>query len=90
MCVCIESCVKIELYLGIAFEAYSPLGTPSRPVKVEGDAVLLDDPVVKEIATKHNCTPAQVSSHDSPEACDYILLIGINIICSSSRSDSNS
>ena len=63
-------CVKIEFVLGIAFEAYSPLGTPNRPAKVESDAILLDDPVVKEIATKHDCTPAQVSSHDSLKSCD--------------------
>lgn len=51
--------------LGIAFEAYSPLGTPNRPAKGENDPNLLDDAVVKEIADKHECTPAQVRSHDS-------------------------
>lgn len=54
---------KLKEYLdskGIAFEAYSPLGTPARPVKGEGDANLMDDAVIKEIATKHECTPAQV------------------------------
>ena len=40
-------------------------------MKAEDDAVLLDDPVVKEIATKHDCTPAQVSSHDCLREYDH-------------------
>ena len=44
---------------GIVFEAYSPLGNPGNPfVDVPR---ILDDNVVKEIATKHSATPAQVS-----------------------------
>ncbi|NXE55049.1 ALDR reductase, partial [Casuarius casuarius] len=42
---------------GIAVTAYCPLGRPDR----EGSfGVLLDDPKIKEIAAKHNKTPAQV------------------------------
>jgi len=74
--------------LGIAFEAYSPLGAPARPVKGEGDANLMDDPVVKEIAAKHDCTPAQVSSQDSQV---YVTLCtGIDSVCSSSWSNCHS
>jgi len=47
-------------FLGIAFEAYSPLGTPGRVQKGENEPCLMDDPVVKEIADKHKCTTAQV------------------------------
>ncbi|XP_025926137.1 aldose reductase-like [Apteryx rowi] len=43
---------------GIAVTAYCPLGRPDRR---EGSSdVLLDDPKIKEIAAKHNKTPAQV------------------------------
>ena len=46
---------------GITMEAYSPLGNPGRPVKNDTDPVVMEDPVVKEIATKHKATAAQVS-----------------------------
>ena len=45
---------------GIVFEAYSPLGNPSRPSKSSQEPVVLDDPVINEIAKKYNATPAQV------------------------------
>jgi len=48
------------LPIGILLEAYSPLGNPNRPSKTDTDPVVLDDPVIKEIATKLDCTPAQV------------------------------
>jgi len=53
-----ETCKKYDIML----QAFSPLGTPGRPVgeKREGDPVLLEDTVISKIATKHNCTPAQV------------------------------
>ncbi len=48
--------------LGIAFEAYSPLGNPSNPFLSGDEPRLLDNEVVKEIADKHSVTVAQVSS----------------------------
>ena len=42
------------------FEAYSPLGNPGRPSVGADDPVVMEDPVVKEIAEKHKATPAQV------------------------------
>ena len=49
--------------LGIAFEAYSPLGSPARFNAKPGDPVVMDDPVVKEIASKHGVSPAQVRAY---------------------------
>ena len=47
---------------GVAITAYSPLGSPARPdgLKKEGEPVLLEDPVIGEIATRMGVTPAQV------------------------------
>ena len=59
-------------------------------MKAEGDAILLDDPIVKEIATKHDCTPAQVGSHDSLRVYNYTPSSGPDIICSTSGSNCNS
>ena len=55
----------LDVSTGIVLEAYSPLGNPTRPtIKKEGP-VLLDDPVLKEIADKHSVTPAQVGVNQS-------------------------
>lgn len=56
---------KLKQYLdskGIVMEAYSPLGAPARPqfITTDGDPVVMEDPVVKKIAAKHNVSPAQV------------------------------
>ena len=48
---------------GIVFEAYAPIGSPGRMNKDDSDPVVLDNPVIKEIAEKHNATPAQVCHH---------------------------
>ena len=41
-------------------EAYSPLGNPGNNIKKEGAPNILEDPVIKEVAEKHNATVAQV------------------------------
>ena len=52
--------IRFLVPTGILLEVYSPLGNPGRPGKTDTDPVVLEDPVVKEIATKLNCTAAQV------------------------------
>ena len=51
-----------ELLLGIVLEAYAPIGSPGRYFRKDGDPDVLSDPVINEIAEKHNATPAQVAS----------------------------
>uniref|UniRef100_UPI003754C557 aldo/keto reductase n=1 Tax=Salmonella sp. s54412 TaxID=3160128 RepID=UPI003754C557 len=43
----------------ILITAYSSLGSPDRPLYGESDPVLMEQPLVKEIAKKRNCSPAQ-------------------------------
>ena len=47
---------------GMHMTAWAPLGSPDRPasVKAPGAPVLLDNPVIKSIAQRCGCTPAQV------------------------------
>ncbi len=52
----IEYCKKRNVVL----TAYSPLGSPDRPFAKAGDPVLLEDPVVLDIAKAHDKSPAQV------------------------------
>ena len=53
--------VLINISAGIVLEAYSPLGSPARPGIVAADPVVMEDPVIKEIATKYSATAGQVS-----------------------------
>ncbi len=54
----IEACRQ----LGVFVTAYSPLGSNARPerLKSDGEPVLLEDPVVRDVAAGLGCTPAQV------------------------------
>ena len=45
---------------GIVFEAYAPLGSPG--TMSHDDPVVMEDPVINEIAEKHCATPGQVDS----------------------------
>ncbi|CAI8019896.1 Aldo-keto reductase family 1 member B10 [Geodia barretti] len=45
---------------GILIEAYAPLGSPARRGVEATDPVVMDDPTIKEIASKKGATPAQI------------------------------
>ena len=64
--------------IGIIFEAYSPIGSPGRFMKKENEPVLLEDPVIIEIASKYNATPAQVSDN---LFVFYVLCMGVDLYC---------
>lgn len=51
-------CFSIKI--GIAFECYAPLGSPTRLSVKPDDPVVMEDPVIKELAVKYNASPAQV------------------------------
>jgi len=54
----IEFCSSRNIHL----TAFAPLGSANRPdrLKVENEPVLIEDPVVRSIAEKHDATPAQI------------------------------
>lgn len=54
----IEACQR----LGVVMTAYSPLGSKERPsvMKQEGEPIVLEDPTILEIASRHQASPAQV------------------------------
>ncbi len=43
-------------------EAYAPLGSPGRTRKNSLDPVVMEDPVIAEVALRHGASPAQVNS----------------------------
>lgn len=48
--------------LGIALQAHSPLGTPTRPAHYAkpDDPVIMEDPILLDVAKKHSVHPALV------------------------------
>ncbi|XP_072556158.1 aldo-keto reductase family 1 member A1-B isoform X1 [Paramormyrops kingsleyae] len=52
----LEHCQK----RGLVMTAYSPLGSPDRAWKHPEEPVLLDEPVLAELARKYNKSPAQI------------------------------
>lgn len=59
---------------GIELEAYAPLGSPSRFGIDPNDPIVMEDPLINEIATKYGVTPAQVII-DSESKCQ------MNYVC---------
>ena len=58
-----NACNCLLLCLGITFVAYSPLGSPGRIEKLKDEPNLLEDATIKEIASEHNVSTAQVTTH---------------------------
>lgn len=54
----LEYCKSKNIHL----TAFAPLGSADRPdrLKLDGEPVLLDEPVIKQIADRHDATPAQI------------------------------
>lgn len=50
----------LSVISGILVVAYAPIGSPGRWEKPEDEPVVMEDPLVKELAAKYKATPAQV------------------------------
>ena len=55
-------------------QAHSPLGTPTRPPHYNdpNDPIVMEDPVVLDIAKKYSVHPALVSDEVAMKYCSYI------------------
>lgn len=79
--------------LGIVIEAYAPLGSPKRFGISPDEPVVMEDPIVKQIAAKHGATPAQVNALSSlAQKCYlpigvYSLFASIGFGCNTKVSD---
>ena len=56
------TCLHYSMHyiIDILVECYSPLGNPQNPYLNVDEPVLMEDPVIKEIASKHRVSIAQV------------------------------
>ena len=52
-----------SILVGIVVEGYAPLGSPTRFIIADSDPVVMEDPVINEIAAKKGATAAQVCVH---------------------------
>ena len=60
ICVCLILHYVMLVLKGIIVEAYAPLGSPGRWGVSESEPVVMDDPLINEIAAKKGATAAQV------------------------------
>jgi len=56
-----DKLIKVAHELGVHVTCYAPLGSPGRPMKVEGEPRILDDPVLADIGKRHGKSVAQVA-----------------------------
>ena len=70
-----KSAEALPLHTGIVMEAYSPLGSPARPWKADAEPVVMEDPVVVELAEKYGATPGQVCVCACVFVCIYIMCV---------------
>jgi diketogulonate reductase-like aldo/keto reductase len=65
---------------GLVFQAFAPLGSPDRPnyLKAENEPEVLKNPVVLQIAQKHQKSPAQVLLRFQIERGHVVLVKSLN------------